>query len=144
MTALVEDDYRKLKVHKLSTLVWNQWKRMFLPPTLSGGRGQLVFVVVDCETWWGKDTHLNTSHEDVRTQKFMNPIFMGGLQKELYTLDATQRSSMLELQQKTRKKIQGLSALSFSLWYVVSLCLANTVDSASILSSFLLATTYKL
>ena len=38
---------------------------------------------------------------------------------------------------ETRKKNQGLSLFSFSLWHAVSLCLANAGDSVFILYFFL-------
>ena len=64
---------------------------------------------------------MGTSYEDIRRQKFTYPILGVGL-----TLDATMgrknlRISMLELQEKTRKKIQGLCLLSLLKTYCFSL-----------------------
>ena len=122
-SALVEHDYRKLAVPNYSTHVWNRWQWMFLQPTLGGREGTTR-------------SHLNTSPEEVKWQMFTSPILGVGSKGGL-TLNATQRTSMLELQQKTRKKIQSLCLLSLSHHGMLFLCPANMIDSTFMLSFFL-------
>ena len=73
---------------------------MFFPPT-----PVTSFEGIGEKMWWGKDGPLKTNNEDVRRRKFTSPILEVGPEK---------RTSMLELQQKTTKKIQSLCLLSFS------------------------------
>ena len=55
---------------------------------------------------------LNTSHKDIRGRKFTSPI-LRVLSKGSFRRDPTQQTSMLKIQQKTKKKIQSLCLLIF-------------------------------
>ena len=50
MTALVEDNKRKLEVPKSHTHLWNQWKQIILPATPDGREGTSPFLSVEGET----------------------------------------------------------------------------------------------
>ena len=65
MTALIEYD---LRVESDVPLTGTKRK----------GVEYLFFEELICETWWGKDMQLNTSHEDVKSRKLTSPIFFGG------------------------------------------------------------------
>ena len=129
INALIDDDKRKLEVPRSCMLVRSRVKQVFLPPT-SGGRERMThFWRVNVETWWGKDSWTRA----VRRQKFTSPIF-GHDSADKYVRNT------IENQEENSK---SMSALSFMPRYVASLCRTSAVVTVSILSFFLLATTYK-
>ena len=74
--------------HKISYACVNWQNQMFLLPT-QGERGWLIFWGVICESWWGKDSDLNTSCKDMAKRKFPSTFFRVRLQEQIYTLKAT-------------------------------------------------------
>ena len=113
---------------------------MLLPPSLGGREETTGTFGCSGERWWGKYVQLNTNHEDVRRRKFTSPTFWGVLSQEIFTLDVTQRTSMLNQGKNSR----SLSTPFFSPCYFSYICLADTVFSEYILSFFLPKTTWKL
>ena len=72
--------------------------------------------------WWGKDIQLNTSHGDVRRQMFTSPIFGSGLQREPYTGCDPADKHVRNTTENQEENSRSVPALSFSPWYVTSLC----------------------
>ena len=131
--------------------VWNQRKRMFLPSTTGGRKETTWFEGVGKKMWRSKDRELNTSQEDVKSDKKFQPPFWGEVRKgtsyircEPVKIKPTNKH--VRRTRKYRKRIQGVYQLSLSFhdMHVVSFCPTNAVDSTFIFSFFLPATTYKL
>ena len=98
-----------------------EWKQMFLLLTQGWGVGTTCFfksffkslIVRQHKIWRSKDIQLSTSHENVRRQKFTRPNYGGVLPKGLRH-DTTQWTSILEIQQKSRKKFKVCLCSLFS------------------------------
>ena len=109
---------------KSSAQVWNHRKRI-LPPIPSRSKGTTqVWKLISSRTRWGKDSRrLDTAMW--RWPRVVAPI-LRWVSKRCLTLDVllwrrNQRTSTLELQQKTRKKILCLCLLSFFPHYMLFL-----------------------
>ena len=102
-----------------------------LLPAPGGSEKTWVWKLVGLEMCWIPATKM------WRETKIMASVLRWAPKKGSHTRQAAAETKpwtcMLELQQKTRTKIQGLCLPSLSLWHVVSLCPANMVDSAFIL-----------
>ena len=97
--------------------MWNRRKWVYLPHTPGGWERTTCFLAVDGDTWYGKDVQLKTNH------KVYELHFCEVWSKDCLKLDLIQLISVLEIQQKTRKKVNGLlSALFFSPGYVTYFC----------------------
>ena len=109
------------------------------PSIIGESRGRFKFKSKLAAGRDGVKTRVNTSQDNVKIVKSLEPICTA------VRTDPT-RKHVWELKYEMWKKIQGLCLLSLSLslslsppsWNAVSLCPVNTVDSAFILSSFLL------
>ena len=120
---------KKMEVPNLLRRYGTTWNRYVLPltPGVNKGTTQVWKLAARCE-----EVKTRVQHQPRR----LRPHFGVSFEKGSHTRRQNQWTSILERQQKTRKKIQGLSLLSYSSWHVSS-CSANAVDLAFILSSFL-------
>ena len=121
--------------------------RMFLSPKLSWGEGMtffcFVFLGYDGESWWAKDRWTRGTkiwgRENLRA-----PFLRFEIQKESYIGRDPKDKHLRNTTENQKENSRSMSALSFSSWYVASLCLAYAVVSISILSFFHPVTTHKL
>ena len=95
-------NWRWLEVPRSCMHVWSQQKRMFLSQTPGRSEGTTCFWRVNGETW-DKDTKLNTSHEDVRREKFTIPIGREATKGLLVTTQQTSRGGLLVTTQQTSR-----------------------------------------
>ena len=89
--------------------------------------------LVDCLTWQYKDSSWRPAMMIWRQPKVAAPIFEWIPNRSLTPETQSLNKHMLELQKKTRKKIQGLCLLFLFSQHFISLCRANTVDSVYML-----------